>query len=173
MTLDGDIGMVSPFNNHSIIFENRAQIFWLFEIFINQLYTKSWWWHLDIEIDLLLGIRMFMGRPAGPVSRFTEYEAAQQPACRDIIINQSVDLTGITGAAQHLGQFRILVHLFKRHKVGRALLFGRRSEFDDIECTLRPNGASLARRQKECIVRFHQILMSADRYRPFSAETDQ
>src|SRR5690625_7557717 len=90
MTRDGDIGMVSPFNNHSIIFENRAQIFWLFEIFINQLYTKSWWWHLDIEIDLLLGICMFMGRPAGPVSRFTEYEAAQQQACRDTAINQSV-----------------------------------------------------------------------------------
>src|SRR5690625_7584672 len=93
MPRNGDIGMVSPFNDHRIIFKNGAQIFWFVEIFINQLYSKSWRWHLNIEIDLLLGICMFMGRPASPVSRLTEYEAAQQPACRDIIIDQSVDLT--------------------------------------------------------------------------------
>src|SRR5690625_146513 len=133
MPRNGATGMVSPFNDHRIIFNNGAQMFWFVEIFINQLYSKSWRWHLNIAIDLLLGICMFMVRPASSVSRLNEYDAAQQPACRDIIIDQSVDLTGITGAAQHLGQFRILVHLFKRHKVGVALLFGRRSEFDDIE----------------------------------------
>src|SRR5690625_6844543 len=108
MPRNGDIGMVSPFNDHRIIFENGAQIFWFVEIFINQLYCKSWRWHLNIEIDLLLGICMFMGRPASPVSRLTEYEAAQQPAWRGSVFDQSVDLTGISCAAQRRGELCVL-----------------------------------------------------------------
>src|SRR5690625_6771619 len=96
MPRNGDIGMVSPFNDHRIIFKNGAQIFWFVEIFINQLYSKSWRWHLNIEIDLLLGICMFMGRPASPVSRLTEYEAAQQPAGGAIL---SVQLGVLPGQA--------------------------------------------------------------------------
>src|SRR5262249_46035485 len=132
MVWNGDIGVVSAGHENGIAITNDGNELRILGVIIDKLNTICGPGHIEVYVHFFQHDRMFVRRPASPISRIGRSKSEKQPASSNIFADGDIDLAMLPGSAGFETERRVAMDSRIRDIFQRIALVDAGRKFGDV-----------------------------------------